>query len=101
MKFGLVGLKGVGKTTLIKTIVDINPIQEGEILVENILQNKDEYAYKNYIGYVPDTPYLYDLLTAVEYLKLVGVLWEIFIWNEAKSSYLCSIFAYTQSSDFR
>lgn len=75
--FGLVGRNGAGKTTLIKTIVGLNPIQKGEISVENALQNKDQYAYKNYIGYVPDTPYLYDLLTAVEYLKLVGALWKI------------------------
>lgn len=69
------GPNGAGKTTTIKNIVGISKPTSGDIEINGYNINDSEY--KKQIGYVPDTPFLYDKLTGEEYLKLVASLWGI------------------------
>ena len=48
----LIGPNGCGKTTLIKSILGLNVIETGDILV-NDKNVKDDYRYRKDIGYMP------------------------------------------------
>ena len=48
----LIGPNGCGKTTLIKCILGLNVVEDGDILVNNE-SVKEHYLYRNNIGYMP------------------------------------------------
>jgi ABC-type multidrug transport system fused ATPase/permease subunit len=51
---GIVGLSGAGKSTLADILMGILPIDSGEILVDDIKLNKENFGtLKRFIGYVP------------------------------------------------
>jgi ABC-2 type transport system ATP-binding protein len=70
--FGFIGPNGAGKTTTIKCIAGLLSHQSGVISING----KDSKLFgdlsKKRIGYVPDTPFLYDKLTGREFLYFVG-----------------------------
>lgn len=73
----LLGPNGAGKTTTIKSIVGILKPTSGNININGYDIYDNEIEYKSQIGYVPDSPLLYDQLTGEEYLKLIASLWNI------------------------
>ena len=75
--FSLVGPNAAGKTTTIKMLVGLLKPTSGEIFIggENISENYIEA--KRLISYVPDVPFLYDKLTAKEFLRFVGDIYGI------------------------
>ncbi len=75
--FSLVGPNAAGKTTTIKMLVGLLKPTSGEIFIggENISENYVEA--KRLISYVPDVPFLYDKLTAKEFLRFVGDIYGI------------------------
>lgn len=75
--YAFVGRNGVGKTTTIKSIVGINHITEGDILLDKISILKDPIKYKNMIAYVPDNPILYEHLTGIQYLNFIADIFEL------------------------
>ncbi len=65
--FGLIGLNGVGKTTLIKTVLGLREYSQGEITIEGRGRNHPES--KKQIAYLPerfDPPWF---LSGLEFLK--------------------------------
>lgn len=75
--YAFVGRNGVGKTTTIKSIVGINHITEGDILLDKQSIQKNPYIYKQNIAYVPDTPVLYEHLTGVQYLNFIADIYDL------------------------
>jgi ABC-2 type transport system ATP-binding protein len=75
--FGFLGPNGAGKTTTIKMITGITQPDKGEILINNIDIHKNPIQAKSIIGYVPDRPYLYELLTAREFFRFIGGIYNI------------------------
>ena len=69
---GLLGPNGAGKTTTLRCVVGILRPDEGRVFVNGIDATKDEVRAKSLIGYVPEVPGLYDLLTPEEHLRLVA-----------------------------
>jgi ABC-2 type transport system ATP-binding protein len=71
---GYLGPNGSGKSTTINMVVGLLEPSNGSLSLfgESLFGNP--YAYKRRIGYVPEEPYLYTHLTALEYLRLVGGL---------------------------
>ena len=70
--FGFVGKNGAGKTTAMKAVLGLLPIDAGEITV---LGDRVEYgrsATCRRVGYLPDVPEFYPFMTAPEYLRLAG-----------------------------
>jgi len=75
--FCFLGPNGAGKTTTIKMITGLLRPTAGTVLLNRKDNQKDPIAAKRLIGYIPDTPYLYEKLTGREFLRFVGDLYEI------------------------
>ena len=75
--YAFVGRNGAGKTTTIKSIVGINHITEGDILLNDISILKDPIKYKEMISYVPDNPILYEHLTGIQYLNFIADIFDL------------------------
>lgn len=72
-----VGRNGAGKSTTIKSIVGINHITEGDILLDQVSIKNEPVKYKHMIGYVPDNPILYEYLTGIQYLEFVADMYDL------------------------
>jgi len=70
--YGLLGPNGSGKSTLMRTVLDLVKPDSGEIQVYGIDVKQQPIEVKRIIGYVPETPRLYEFLTATEYLDFTG-----------------------------
>ncbi|MDP8225770.1 MAG: ABC transporter ATP-binding protein [Candidatus Lernaella stagnicola] len=75
--FGFLGPNGAGKTTTIKMLVGMLKPTTGRITIAGVDAVKNALAAKAVIGYIPDRPYLYDKLTAMEFLHFVGGLFSM------------------------
>ncbi|NPA11951.1 MAG: ABC transporter ATP-binding protein [Epsilonproteobacteria bacterium] len=71
---GLLGANGAGKTTFMKMLLGLYPIDEGELylLGEKISSYKDRIKLKSKIGYVSQRFALYDDLTIQENINYFG-----------------------------
>ncbi|HET9234327.1 MAG TPA: ABC transporter ATP-binding protein [Candidatus Eisenbacteria bacterium] len=71
---GFLGPNGAGKSTTVKILTGLIRPTSGRAVVAgfDVVQNPIEV--KKRIGYVPETPALYDSLTAEEFLEFVGCL---------------------------
>ncbi|HEX8712854.1 MAG TPA: ABC transporter ATP-binding protein [Terracidiphilus sp.] len=68
---GYLGPNGSGKSTTMKMITGLLSLTEGRILFGGRPIDEDLIAFKKRMGYVPEEPYLYNHLSAVEYLNMV------------------------------
>jgi len=71
---GYLGPNGSGKSTTMKLITALIDRTSGEILFEGEPIHRDLTAYKQRMGYVPEEPHLYQHLTGLEYLIMIGQL---------------------------
>ncbi len=75
----LLGPNGAGKSTMIKCIAGLLR-HEGEITVNGHI-NKSIEA-KKVLGYVPEMPAIYDLLTVKEHLELMARAYRLNDWEK-------------------
>lgn len=75
--FGFLGPNGAGKTTSIKSMIGLVRPDTGKIFIDGIDISADPYAARSRIGYVPDSPFIYEKLTGKEFLKFVGGLYSM------------------------
>lgn len=73
---GLLGPNGSGKSTTMKMIVGILRQDAGSMLF-NEADIDDSNRYKRIIGYVPESPPLYEFLTGLEYLDFIGTMYGV------------------------
>ena len=66
---GFLGPNGAGKTTTIKMIAGLLRPTSGRILVNGHDVQKDPEAAKSSLGFIPDRPFIYEKLTAGEFLR--------------------------------
>jgi ABC-2 type transport system ATP-binding protein len=69
---GLLGLNGSGKTTTIRILTGFLIPSEGEVTINGISNFNDPIETKKLIGYLPETPPLYEDMTVENYLRYVG-----------------------------
>ena len=70
--FGLVGPNGAGKTTLIKALVGTLRPTEGEVRVLGLNPLEDRAELRRHVGYMPQSPALYEDLPARANVEFFG-----------------------------
>ena len=79
--FGLLGPNGSGKSTTLKMILGLVKPDSGIINVFGMNVDKYPVEVKRLIGYVPESPRIYEFLTGLEFLDLTG---DIYSMNPAE-----------------
>ena len=79
---GLIGLNGAGKSTTIKEIIGLLTPYEGQILIDGQTIQGQTEAYHKKIGFIPETPSLYEELTLKEHLEVVALAYDL-DWDAA------------------
>lgn len=74
---GLIGLNGAGKSTTINEIIGLLTPYQGQITIDELSLSKDESAYRQKIGYIPETPNLYEELTLREHIEVVAMAYDL------------------------
>lgn len=74
---GLLGPNGSGKSTTMKIIMGMIKPDSGSVSVCGLDVRTKPVEARGYIGYVPETPFLYEYLSAAEYLDFVGVAYGL------------------------
>jgi len=69
--FGLLGPNGSGKSTAMKMLLGLVQPDAGSVEVFGIDVKKDPVTVKRQVGYVPESPRLYEFLTGLEYLDFI------------------------------
>jgi ABC-2 type transport system ATP-binding protein len=75
--FGLLGPNGSGKSTTLKMLLGLVQPDSGSVSVLGTDVQKDPVAVKQLVGYVPESPRLYEFLTGIEYLDFIGDIYGI------------------------
>jgi len=83
---GLLGPNGSGKSTTMKIILGLLKPDAGNVNVCGVDVGSKPVEARSHIGYVPETPFLYEYLTAAEYLDLVGVAYGLDRTDRAKKA---------------
>lgn len=69
--YGILGPNGSGKTTLLRLINSIIYPDSGKIMVNGMDTREMPDEIKKIVGYVPETPVLYESLTPSEYFSFI------------------------------
>lgn len=74
---GLLGKNGVGKTTTLKLVLGLLPIEKGSICLGSYSLNLHPMQCKKQISYVSDNHNIYNNLTGKEYLNFIADMYEV------------------------
>ncbi len=75
--FCFLGPNGAGKTTTIKMLTGLIRPTSGRASLHGIDIQDNPVETKCMLGYIPDTPFLYDKLTGREFMRFVAGLYNI------------------------
>lgn len=74
---GLIGLNGAGKSTTIKNVIGLLTPQKGKITIDGLGIKTQPEEYRKKIGYIPETPSLYEELTLKEHIEVTAMAYDI------------------------
>jgi len=75
--FCFLGPNGAGKTTTIKMLTGLLRPTRGRAVLDGYDIQKQPVEAKRIIGYIPDSPFLYEKLTGREFLRFVAGLYQM------------------------
>lgn len=75
--FCFLGPNGAGKTTTIKMLTGLLKPSAGSARLGGLDIQADPVKTKSILGYIPDTPFLYDKLTGREFMRFVAGLYQL------------------------
>ncbi len=75
--FGFLGPNGAGKTTTIKMLAGLLKPDTGTIVINGRNLAENPAFCKQHTGYIPDRPWLYEKLTAMEFLQFIASLYNL------------------------
>ena len=73
----LIGLNGAGKSTTIKEIIGLLKPTSGSIEIDGLTLNKSASQYRQKIGFIPESPVLYEELTLREHIEVTAMAYDI------------------------
>jgi ABC-2 type transport system ATP-binding protein len=71
---GLLGQNGAGKSTTLKIIAGILPKSRGKVQITGYPLPEQQLEAKRIMGYLPESPLVYECLSGTEFLELMGRL---------------------------
>ena len=74
---GLIGLNGAGKSTTIQEIMGLLTPYSGQIELDGITLQENLEGYRKKIGFIPETPSLYEELTFREHIELTALAYGV------------------------
>lgn len=74
---GYIGPNGAGKSTTVRILAGLDDNFKGSVKIKGIDVKENPLAVKRIIGYIPELAELYDVLTPLEFLLLVGRLHDM------------------------
>lgn len=77
---GILGPNGAGKSTTIKCICGLIKPTSGSIQIKG--QPHNDLEIKRIMGYVPEVPEIYDLLTVWEHIEFVAKAYRLSNWTQ-------------------
>jgi ABC-2 type transport system ATP-binding protein len=83
----LIGINGAGKTTIMKSIMELTPIDRGEILIDGKKIDKDAYEK---ITYIPDRLTMIPSFTIAQAFDFMKDFYKT--WNEQRATELLAFF---------
>jgi ABC-2 type transport system ATP-binding protein len=83
----LIGINGVGKSTIMKAIMGLTPINGGQILIDSQPLDKDVYEK---IAFIPDTITMPPQMTVAESMRFMKDFYRN--WNEQRAEELLKFF---------
>ena len=73
----VIGLNGAGKSTTIKEIIGLLKPTSGTIEIDGLSLNKSASQYRQKIGFIPESPVLYEELTLREHIEVTAMAYDI------------------------
>ena len=74
---GLIGLNGAGKSTTINEIIGLLHPYAVEVRIDGLSLPEAPTDYRKKIGYIPETPSLYEELTLREHIETVAMAYDL------------------------
>ncbi len=74
---GLIGLNGAGKSTTISEIIGLLQPYQGSVTLDGLQLLENPESYRRKIGYIPETPILYEELTLQEHLDTIALAYGL------------------------
>ncbi len=75
--FGFLGPNGAGKTTTIKMMAGLLQPTSGSACIGGYNVQQEPLKAKSITGFIPDRPFLYEKLTATEFMHFVAKLYDM------------------------
>lgn len=75
--FGLLGPNGSGKSTTLKMLMGLVQPDTGSVNVLGLNVQKEPVEVKCLVGYVPESPLIYEFLTGIEYLDFIADIYSV------------------------
>lgn len=75
--FALLGPNGSGKSTTLKMLLGLVQPTAGSVTVLGLDVQKEPVAVKQQVGYVPESPSVYEFLTGIEYLDFIADIYGV------------------------
>ncbi len=98
--FGFLGPNGAGKTTTIKMMAGLIKPTSGKVIIDGWDLAEHANQAKEVVGFIPDRPFLYEKLTALEFLRFIAGLYNLSSNGvEAKMKNLLELFGLTGWQD--
>ncbi|MEJ2367473.1 MAG: ABC transporter ATP-binding protein [Acidobacteriota bacterium] len=86
--YAFLGPNGAGKTTTLRSVSGLLSVESGTITVCGLPAGPDKTAFRKKMAYIQDRPYLYEKLSAWEYLQFLADTRRLRGWEDPARSLL-------------